>query len=83
MLLLLAPLSLVRGGFYNYSTGNLGSQSSYELYWSRRLLNAIDGSLLSFDSGSVRPQNSRSRGDGFTARCLALEKDIMEVFPVL
>ena len=61
----------MRGGRYS---GNLDYQSSRGRYWSRRLRNATFGYSLFFDSGSVLPQDSRSRGDGFTARCLALEK---------
>ncbi|MBO4675130.1 MAG: hypothetical protein J5601_03475, partial [Elusimicrobiaceae bacterium] len=69
--LLLAPLSLVRGGNYNYGYGSLGSQSSFGYYWSQRLDNAANGYRLRFNSGNVYPQVSYYRGDGFSLRCLA------------
>ena len=67
---LLAPLSLVRGGYYFYYNGTLNNQSSYGYYWSRRLANATLGYYLLFSSGGVYPQNSNNRGLGFALRCL-------------
>ena len=69
--LLLAPLSLVRGGYYFYYNGNLNHQSSYGYYWSRRLATATPGNYLDFYSGYVYPQYSYYRGIGFALRCLA------------
>ena len=61
----------MRGGLYYYSYGNLGSQSSYGYYWSRRLDNATRGNYLDFYSGRIYPRNSYDRGYAFALRCLA------------
>ena len=75
---ILAPLSLVRGGYYSYYYGILNYQSSRGSYWSRRLTNASYGYGLVFINSSdlnfVNPQYSSDRGSGFSLRCLALGK---------
>ena len=71
--LLLAPLSLVRGGYYNYSSGNLDDQSTNGRYWLQRLDNATYGNYLYFHSDLIYLQYYVSRGRGFSLRCLALD----------
>ena len=66
---ILAPLSLVRGGYYNYSNGNLDDQSINGRYWLQRLDNVTYGNYLYFHSGIIYPQYSVSRGRGFQLRC--------------
>ena len=67
---LLAPLSLVRGGIYYYSSGSLNYQSYLGRYWSRRLYNAGNSYGSFFNSGSVLIQGSDYHGYGFAVRCL-------------
>ena len=72
--LLLAPLSLVRGGSYSCNTGSLFNQSGLGFYWSRRLDNTINGNFLFFYSGYpgyVGPQYNYDRGNGLSLRCPA------------
>ena len=67
----LAPLSLVRGGYYLYSNGAQNSRSSFGYYWSRRLDSAASGDLMYFSSGGIFPQYFYYIGFGFALRCLA------------
>ena len=66
-----APLSFVRGGYYNYSNGNLDYRGSYGYYWEARVYNANYAYSLCFGSTNLNPQSNRNKGYGFSLRCLA------------
>ena len=73
----------MRGGYYSYSYGSLGGQSSNGYYWSRRLNHAANGYALYFYSDLVHPQYSNARGTGFTLRCLRARNSNVGSYPFL
>ena len=66
-----APLSFVRGGYYFYSNGNLNNRGSYGYYWESKVYGAASAYFLYFYSTYLYPQNGNSKGNGFSARCVA------------
>ena len=64
----LAPLSLVRGGYY--TNGSLVHQASYSYYRSRYLINATNSYDLLSRAGNVNLYDSSPHGDGFSLRCV-------------
>ena len=67
---ILAPLSLVRGGYYFYSNGSLSSQANDGFYWLRQPNTPVNGNYLYVAVGYVVPQGTYYRGGGFVLRCL-------------
>ena len=66
-----APLSFVRGGHYSYSNGNLGNRGSNGYYWESKVNNAAGAYDLYFHSAYLHPQYNYTKGNGFSARCVA------------
>ena len=66
-----APLSFVRGGYYNYSNGILDLRGSDGFYWETRVNSGAIAYHLDFYSTNLRPQYSSNKGYGFSLRCLA------------
>ena len=66
-----APLSFVRGGYYVYSHGSLYYRGSFGYYWESKVYDATYAYYLRFYSTFLSPQNNYSKGDGFSARCVA------------
>ena len=69
-LTLLAPLSLVRGGWYYYAVSRLEYQSKDGYYWLRYSTGEFNGYFLSFDSTNSKPQTPFYKGYGLSIRCL-------------
>ena len=67
----LNTFGFTRSGAYSYNNGNLSTQSSYGLYWSRTRNGTTYAYDLRFYSTNLYPRDNRDRGDGFTLRCLA------------
>ena len=64
-----APLSLVRGGVYDYFNGNLVYRGSEGRYWESKASSATYAYILWFYSGYLNPQDGRNKGYGFSIRC--------------
>ncbi len=61
----------VRGGFYDYSYGNLDVSGSYGRYWESRVYDATFAYYLYFSPSFLNHQHGFVKGYGFSARCVA------------
>ena len=64
-----SPLSFVRAGYYNYTSGSLVNRGSYGVYWEAKVYDATYAYSLYFYSANLYPQDSHYKGGGFSIRC--------------
>ena len=68
---LFSPLTFLRSGRYNYSSGSLDLRTSVGSYWSGHYYLITNSHYLLFSSTNLSPQDGYTRGYGYTLRCLA------------
>ena len=67
---LIQPLSFLRSGYYDWSSGNRSTRGSQGYYWSSLSNGGTVAYHLYFFSGYLNYRYSYDRGFGFTVRCV-------------
>ena len=65
-----SPLSILRGGYYYYSNGNLDDRGSNGFYWEGKTNSETYARYLHFASTRLLPQYNSNKGDGYSIRCV-------------
>ena len=69
-LLIEAPLSFLRGGYYNTSNGIQSNAGSSGYYWGSKISSIALARLLFFRSTDLVPRHSLDKGYGYPIRCV-------------
>ena len=65
------PFSLLHTGYYYHANGTRGGRELYGSYRESYAISETDAYYLSFYSTYFHPQNTYSKGYGFSLRCVA------------
>ena len=65
------PLSFLRAGYYHYTNGARINRGQYGNYRESRAYSGVSAYYLYFYATSLRLQNSDSKGNGFSVRCVS------------
>ena len=64
------PLSLIRNGYYIYSSGEIYDRTGQGLYLQSKAISADNIGVLHFTPGRLGTQNGFYKGNGYSIRCL-------------